>query len=198
MKSLAICRFFQPWWVFHFPSYNRYNRSVQGRDNLGTDLDAEHEKEINSVVERIALFPPLKRSPLLIAFLRYSVKESLSGDGDKLTAYPIALDVFDRPPSVDPNTDPIVRVQAGRLRNLLEEYYETPQGRQEKFRVKIPKGTYGAVFLNSADEDAEGVETTMSDPAQDTSTDAKRRAFPLLQVTVGVLVLSAMAIWLLN
>ena len=56
-------------------------------------------------------------------FLRYIVEEALAGRGDALKEYTIALDVFDRDESFDPQTNSIVRVEASRLRGKLREYY---------------------------------------------------------------------------
>ena len=51
------------------------------------------------------------------------VEQALSGRAGELKEYAIGVDVFDRPPSFDPRTDTIVRVQARRLRGKLDAYY---------------------------------------------------------------------------
>ena len=56
-------------------------------------------------------------------FLEFLVKEALAGRGERLKGYNIALEVFDRPESFDPTVDPLVRVEAARLREKLREYY---------------------------------------------------------------------------
>ena len=55
-------------------------------------------------------------------FLRYVVDETLSGRGDRIKAYSIAVEVFGRDTSFDPQSDPIVRVEAGHLRRAIERY----------------------------------------------------------------------------
>ncbi|MGX5806414.1 hypothetical protein ACWGS9_35555, partial [Bradyrhizobium sp. Arg314] len=58
-------------------------------------------------------------------FLSYVVEEALSGRGDRIKAYTVAVEVFGRGQSFDPQTDPIVRIEAGHLRRALERYYLT-------------------------------------------------------------------------
>ena len=79
--------------------------------------------EIEAALERIQAWPGLARSPQLAKFLNYIVEAKLNGNEAGIKAYSIAVDVFGRPQSFDPQSDPIVRVQARRLRAALEEYY---------------------------------------------------------------------------
>src|SRR5919198_4208731 len=78
-------------------------------------------------------------------FLRYVVEETVAGRSEKLKEYPIGVEVFDRETSFDPRTDPIVRVQARRLRSRLSRYYEE-EGPQQQVRIELPKGSYIPVF----------------------------------------------------
>ena len=57
------------------------------------------------------------------------VEKTLAGDEGSIKAYSVAVDVFGRPQSFDPQSDPIVRVQARRLRTLLEQFYESGEAR---------------------------------------------------------------------
>jgi TolB-like protein len=78
-------------------------------------------------------------------FLEFIVEETLAGNGDRLKGYTIALEVFDRDPSFDPQLDPVVRIEAGRLRRSLERYYLT-EGKASAIAVSIPKGKYVPQF----------------------------------------------------
>jgi TolB-like protein len=78
-------------------------------------------------------------------FLRFVVEETLAGRGDTLKAYTIATRVFGREKDFDPLLDPIVRVQAGKLRRVLERYYLVT-GDPAHVRIDIPKGAYLPVF----------------------------------------------------
>jgi TolB-like protein len=74
-------------------------------------------------------------------FLSHVVEEALSGRGDRIKAYSIAVEVFGRSESFDPQTDPIVRIEAGHLRRALERYYLT-SGHADPILITIPKGGY--------------------------------------------------------
>ena len=79
------------------------------------------------------------------AFLSFVVEETLAGRSDRLKEYTIATTVFERDESFDPQTNTIVRVEAGRLRRRLERYYLT-EGRGDPVRIDLPKGTYVPLF----------------------------------------------------
>ncbi|MCZ4094693.1 hypothetical protein O3W52_33945 [Ensifer psoraleae] len=78
-------------------------------------------------------------------FLSYVVNETLAGRSNLIKAYSIAVEVFDRDTSFDPQADPIVRVAAGQLRRALERYYLTA-GLTDPILISIPKGGYAATF----------------------------------------------------
>lgn len=74
-------------------------------------------------------------------FLRFIVDETLAGHADTLKGFTIAVGVFGRDDSFDPQTDPVVRLEAGRLRRDLDSYY-VAAGRNNAVRISIPKGSY--------------------------------------------------------
>jgi adenylate cyclase len=74
-------------------------------------------------------------------FLRFVVEQTLAGHGRNLKGYVIATAVFGRPADFDPQNDPLVRVEAGRLRRRLAEYYAT-DGSEEAVRIALPRGQY--------------------------------------------------------
>src|SRR5215472_3797644 len=78
-------------------------------------------------------------------FLRYVVEASLEGRLKQISEYSIAVDVYDRPSGFDSRLDGIVRVEAGRLRSKLREYYEI-EGENSDIRIEFPKGSYAPVF----------------------------------------------------
>jgi len=89
-----------------------------------------------------ALFAHAER---LARFLEFVVDETLAGRGDRLNQFAIAIDVFDRDESFDPTIDAIVRVEAGRLRSKLLEYYDE-FGSADPIRIELPKRSYVATF----------------------------------------------------
>jgi serine/threonine-protein kinase len=78
-------------------------------------------------------------------FLRFVVEHSLSSPASRLKESVIGVGVFERSPSYDPQSDPIVRVEARRLRSKLMAYYES-EGREDSVRIELPKGSYTASF----------------------------------------------------
>ncbi len=78
-------------------------------------------------------------------FLRFIVEETLAGRGEELTQSAIATRVFARKDDFDAVVDPIVRIQAGRLRRSLERYYLL-SGSQDAVRIELPRGTYVPAF----------------------------------------------------
>ncbi len=81
----------------------------------------------------------------LSSFLRYVVERSVDGDFDSLKESIIGTEVFGRPVGYDPKAEPIVRVEARRLRTRLDEYY-SKEDRWYRVRISVPKGGYAAVF----------------------------------------------------
>lgn len=74
-------------------------------------------------------------------FLEYIVEKTLAGEGNKIKQYSIGVDVFDRDDSFDPAIDSIVRVEAGRLRAKLREYYSNT-GLSDDVKIAMRKGKY--------------------------------------------------------
>ena len=95
---------------------------------------------------KILASPRFANSERLTRFLSFSVEEALAGRAENLKEYTLALEVFDKAASHDPGADPIVRVEARRLRARLKEYYET-EGRGDSIRIDIPKGAYAAILI---------------------------------------------------
>src|SRR3954471_4569615 len=77
--------------------------------------------------------------------LGYLVEETAAGRADRLKPYAIAVDALECDETFDPQVDPIVRLEVGRLRRDLEHYYLT-DGRDDSLRITIPKGGSVPVF----------------------------------------------------
>jgi hypothetical protein len=85
------------------------------------------------------------RSERLRCFLKFVVEMEQLGLAHQLKGYTIGIDVFSRDEGFDPGTDPLVRVQAGKLRKLLNLFY-AEEGREEPLRIRIPLGGYVPVY----------------------------------------------------
>lgn len=104
-------------------------------------------EEIRAAVLRLKDREPFRSAPQLTAFLNYVVDETLSGRSEEIKGYSIATLALGRPESFDPQTDPIVRVQAGRLRQALAEYDSL---HADEVIISLPKGTYVPSFSRRA------------------------------------------------
>jgi hypothetical protein len=86
------------------------------------------------------IFRSARRSQL---FLRYILHHAVARPDEPLKEYSVAIDVFDRDTSYDPAVNNTVRVEAGRLRSRLCEYY-AGEGHADPLVIEIPKGSYRA------------------------------------------------------
>jgi Tol biopolymer transport system component len=80
-------------------------------------------------------------APSLGRFLTFIVEETLNGRGAQIKEYLIGVDVFERGEAFDPRIDPIVRVQAGKLRKRLQDFYGR-DGASDEIVIDLPKGSY--------------------------------------------------------
>jgi TolB-like protein/cytochrome c-type biogenesis protein CcmH/NrfG len=103
-------------------------------------------KTIEEQLHRILSSPEFDATARQKKFLRYVTQMFLEGRAGEIKGYTVATDVFDRKTDFDPSTDPIVSVEARRLRRALEHYYLTA-GRRDRVRITIPKGSYVPSFL---------------------------------------------------
>ena len=96
-------------------------------------------------IEKLTKSHSLHSSESLCRLLRYLAEHSLDHPGVALKEYQIATEVLGRPAGFDPQSDSTVRVQAGRLRVKLSEYY-SQEGAEDPILVEIPKGSYTLTF----------------------------------------------------
>lgn len=106
---------------------------------------AANRQAVMAALDSVLAWPEIARSPQLGKFLEYIVQRTLEGDEQAIKAYSIAVDVFGRPADFDPQADPIVRVQARRLRGLLAQYYASV-GVDDPLRITLPIGRYVPMF----------------------------------------------------
>ena len=108
--------------------------------------------EVEAELRKIVSSQRFLKAEGLRNFLSFVVERTLAGRSDELKESVIAMEAFNRRASFDPRLDAFVRVQAGRLRTALSEYYET-EGAGDPVAIEMPKGGYAATF--SAREVAE-------------------------------------------
>jgi hypothetical protein len=98
-----------------------------------------------SQVDRLVSSPLLRSSEALCKLLRYLAYHTLNSPADHLKEYQIAIEVFGRSPAFDPHIDSSVRVQMGRLRSKLAEYYNSGST-DDLILIGVPKGRYALSF----------------------------------------------------
>jgi TolB-like protein len=103
------------------------------------------EDRVRAALDRVLAAPEFVNATRLSRFLQFAVEKSLAGAGAELKEYPLGVEVFDRGQDFDPRLDPIVRVEAGRLRGKLQEYYEGG-GQGDPVRILFRKGNYAPTF----------------------------------------------------
>jgi hypothetical protein len=101
--------------------------------------------EVRAQIDRMTASDDFSRSPQLGAFLRFVVEEVLQGKSDRIKAYAIGVDVLHRNAKFDPQLDPIVRVEATRLRRTIDRYY-SGFGADDPIRIDLPRGSYIPTF----------------------------------------------------
>jgi adenylate cyclase len=110
--------------------------------------DTPTAEEVRLELERILGHRDFEAGPRTRRFLEFVVDEALAGRAERLKAYTIAVEVFGRAPDFDANLDPIVRIQAGRLRRALEHYYLVA-GLNDPITISVPRGAYVPVFARN-------------------------------------------------
>src|SRR6202035_4659575 len=95
--------------------------------------------------DRLIKSHSLSGSESLCKLLRYLAEHSLDHPREALKEYQIATEVLGRSGGFDPQSDSTVRVQAGRLRIKLAEYY-AHEGQEDPIIVELPKGSYSLTF----------------------------------------------------
>lgn len=111
------------------------------------DLEKQTARE---QLDRILAGSAFANADRISAFLRYVVEETLAGRSNRLSQHAIAIDVFGRDETFDPAVDSVIRVEAGRLRSKLRDYYGE-EGVNDPIRLDLPKGTYAVRIAKSTD-----------------------------------------------
>ncbi|PZM14385.1 adenylate cyclase [Rhizobium tubonense] len=160
-----------------------------GEDGSTLSRPPPSPEEIRNQLARILASPQFPGSVGRSAiFLSYVVKEFLAGRAQRIKGYTVGIEVFGR---AEGNTqdDPVVRIEAGRLRRSLEHYYLT-DGQRDPIRIDIPKGGYVPTFTwaCSAAEPVTGANSAakMPDATPFSTRPAKVRFLILATICCGV------------
>lgn len=167
-------------------------KAPPGEDESAAERDDSiGSEEIRRQLQRILNSRDFDTTERNRRFLAYVVDESLAERSDRIKAYSIAVEVFGRDASFDPQTDPIVRVEAGQLRRALDRYY-LGAGRDDPIMVAIPKGGYAPQFRRNTAAAPAGPEVSPPSRAEA----ARSRLRPVAAAVACGLVLAAIfAAW---
>ncbi len=111
------------------------------------------KQAVQQQLARLCKSDEFSESTRAIEFLHFVVEETLAGRGDRLSQRVLASELYKRGSDFNPSTDPIVRMQAGRVRRALEHYYLTT-GKQDAIVIMLPKGTYAPTIETNPNTDA--------------------------------------------
>jgi TolB-like protein/Tfp pilus assembly protein PilF len=111
----------------------------------GLLLSKDGAERIRQQLSRIMASATFQKVDRLKRFVNFIVVEAVAGRGDQLKEYVVGTEVFGKDQSFDPRNDPIVRVQARRLRARLDQYFRE-EGEADEFIIELPKGGYVPVF----------------------------------------------------
>src|SRR5919112_219522 len=116
----------------------------EGDGTVGASPQAQSPpaaEDVRAQLDILLASPDLDAPARARRFLRYVVEETLAGRADRIKAYAIGTEVFERSADFDAQGDPVVRIEAGRLRRALERYYLSG-GLSDPVVITIPKGGY--------------------------------------------------------
>lgn len=99
------------------------------------------DQNIRDYINQVRASNALGRSKRRLALLEYILRSEASGEGEKLKAYSIGVDVFAKSGDFDPTTDSSVRVEIGRLRTAIA-LFEASEHATSALQVEIPVGSY--------------------------------------------------------
>jgi TolB-like protein len=149
---------------------------------------------IRAQLERILGSAGFTASERLRRFLRYVVERSLAGEAAQLKEYVIGREVFDRDDQYDPRIDSIVRVEAGRLRTKIDEYYNGP-GRADDVVIRLQRGSYAPLFESRVPEVAAAPAAPTTPPAAAAGVSAPARWRLGVGILAALLAIAAIAVW---
>jgi len=110
-----------------------------------SDTRKESDERIVAQLDRLLSSKVFRQADRLKRFLTFTINETVAGRGEQLKEFVIGAEVFDKGSGFDPRSDPIVRVQAPRLRAQLARYYRE-EGQTDEILIELPKGGYTPIF----------------------------------------------------
>lgn len=161
-----------------------------------TGVAVTDRAQFQAEIEKLVASHALHGSESLCKLLRYLGRQALEHPGTAVKEYQIATEVFGRQADFDPQLDSMVRVQAGRLRTKLAEYYNS-EGATDRIVVELPKGSYAAAFHERANAAVAHGDGSGADHLESAGAAAKRR-YLVAVLSVALIAALMMIGWLLR
>ncbi len=157
---------------------------------IGEALSVPSPEEVRAQLAHVLVSPEFIVPERARCFLRYLVEQTLAGRADRLKGYTIATAVFERDGNFDPQADPVVRTEAGRLRRALERYYLVA-GQDDPVLIEVPKGRYVPSFSRriapTPEPTAAKAQPSEAEPIRRSAAPARWRSTPvILAVLIGL------------
>ena len=111
------------------------------------------KEEVAQQIHRLINSDLFRSSEVQRRLLTYLADKSLAGEADQLKEYTIGVEGIGRPSTYDPRRDSTVRLQIGKLRQKIAEYYLTA-GQDDPVRIDLPKGRFRLIFSGPEPDDA--------------------------------------------
>lgn len=161
---------------------------TEGADDPGR-LDVRAAAIIRAGLDRVLVSDAFRAAPQLSAFLSFVVERTVEGRAAELKGYTIAVEGLGRPADFNPQLDPIVRVEAGRLRRALAQYY-AGDGRGDPVQISMPVGGYVPVFTWFGGEGSRAAAESFDDAPEPDRRAARRwTGLTLAALALGLLAL---------
>jgi hypothetical protein len=159
------------------------------KDTGATTVERE---ALHAQIEKLNRSSVLHGSESLCKLLKYLGEHTLDAPGTSLKEYQIATEVFGRPADFDSRVDSTVRVQTGRLRSKLAEYYAA-EGAPDRLVIEIPKGAYSLTYHTRPVVETPAPPAAPADPGA-----PAQRSYPLswflISIAIGAMVVLTGAI----
>ena len=150
---------------------------------------SKQNTDIRHALDQVLASPGFANAPQLRSFLEYVVQKTLEGKPGEIKGYTIGVEALGRSEKFDPQTDPTVRVMAGRLRQALENY-NRQAGANQRVTITIPKGKYAPDFKFDKLDDAAQLSASHT-PAENITATSPRNEFSRTFVTTFISALLA-------
>ena len=143
------------------PPVRARRRSVRARRASAALSDPSISAgDVRAALQRVVANPDFPATERNRRFLVFVVEKMLAGRHDDITGYKVATEVFGRAADFNPTTDPIVRIEAAKLRRDLETYY-LKSGTADPVRISLPRGGYIPLFERRRTESPTGAPVTL-------------------------------------